>query len=538
MKLSPEQAAILERSIEGGHAVFAGPGSGKTALLIERVNKVGRERECLCLTFTRNAASEMRHRARTEAEFKTIDALAYRFWKEHDWRFGYTTKGWQILTNRGRLKLAQEIVAELVPKRYCPSTFLQEVAKRKRLADYPFILQVPIEDMYEFYLGKIDQELLDLMREFELRKRRNKLIEFEDLELLMLEALLDEEVVYQVEDLSVDEAHDLSKLQWRLIGAIRAENLFIVGSPEQSIYSFRQANPQFMMEFIESKNLEVHRLKANFRSAKLIVDLANRIFPVSVSFKSSKGRFVDLGHFESIKDEAKAVLDEAERWLAEGDVGILSRTNMQIVPIVVELMKRQMKYRTAKSIFDRMSVKLLRCWLHGDETSARFVADLTDLDLKAVVKTSMQARESGDAKIAISMIRKAFGLDSYLSMNFFDEESFDDEMWLLDMIENLAAGTSVEEFLDKLKAMQMLEDDEAPITISTIHGAKGLEWHSVFIVGLTEGILPHARGLLDEEKRLFYVAITRAKENLVISSANIRRCVKRSSFIDLLSGRS
>jgi len=536
MKLSDEQAKIIEVSREGKHAVFAGPGSGKTALLIARVKEISRDREALCITFTRNAAREMAERADAPAEFRTLDSLAYRFWRDNAWRYAIDTHGWRVLSNRERLHLAREVCRDLMPRKYSPSDLLKISSAYKRLDKFPFPPQYDLKELFEFEheLGLTDEELLSLFYEYERRKRERKLIEFEDFELFMKECLESGDAIFRAEDLSVDEAHDLSFLQWRLLDLIDAPHLFVVASPEQSIYGFRQARPDFLQEFVKRKSLRIHRLENNFRSARKIVSLANAVFDISRPMRETEGLVKYLGHFDSQLKEAESIM----QLIDARPTGILVRCNMQTIPFVVEALNRKRAYKTAQALFNRVSVRLLLDWLkvgvRDDADAHRELVELMELRPSAITKSAMDAVSLGDAKLAISYIRKTLGLDTHIAVNAYEDEDYEDEMWLLDVIETFAAGKSPSEFLNWVDEMESLRRDDANLWIGTIHSAKGLEWDVVFVAGVTEGILPHSRGDKEEELRLFYVAITRARDELYLSSCRIRRYTEPSRYLAFL----
>jgi len=537
MRLSDEQLRIIELTKAGGHAVFAGPGSGKTALLVERVKIVSKERVPLCLTFTRNAAREMAERANVpNAEFRTLDSLAYQFWKQNAWRYDLDTRGWEMMSERDKLNVAREVCKKLMPRKYSPSDLVRAIGRMKRLGGYPFVLHMDLDETLEFEreMGLYEDELLTLMHAYESFKHKHKMLEFEDLELFMCSVLEDGDVVFNAEDLSVDEAHDLSALQWRMLELIQTPNLFIVASPEQSIYGFRQAKPEYLGEFIKRKELKVHRLKANFRSARKIIHVANKIYPVSEPVREEEGRAEYLGHFDSQREEARAIMERIDA----RPTAILVRTNMQALPFIVEALNLRRRYKTARSIFERSSVKLLLDWLrvgaNQDLEALKRVVAAMELQPDATLKSAKQAVELTDAKLAIAFVRKSLGLDTHIAMHAAEDEDYEDEMWLLDYVEMFGAGKSVDEFLSWVEEMQALESDDAPLWIGTIHAAKGLEWDVVYVAGVTEGVLPHVHGDKDEELRLFYVAITRARDELYLSSCVIRRFTKPSRYLDIL----
>lgn len=540
VKLSDEQMTIIEQSVAGSHAVLACAGSGKTLVLIERLKRVADDRKSLCLAFTRNAAREMKMRTNAAADFRTIDSVAYQTVKEHGWKIGLDIKRWRVVTYPDKMSLAREVVRSVMPKNYSPSTFIKRMDTLKRLNQWYYNLTTGLDEcreMVEFCNWMSDDpEFVELAYEYERRRREDQLLDFEDMELVAYEMLYSEMACYAVDDLSIDESQDLSALQWDLISVISADHVFAVGSPEQSIYSFRQARPELFYGFIDRNEMTIHRLKKNFRSARTLIALSNRVFPISEPVKRERGHAYDLGHYMSMATEAKHVVDMMMRHL-DRTVGVLVRMNMQLLPVVKELMERKIKYATAKSIFDRVSMKLLMNWLRAsnDVESSRYVSGVMGIRPEVVSVNSSSAAQTGDAKIAISVIRKSYGVDTFLAMNLPETDDYDDEMWLLDQFEEMGAGKTVDEFLTEIEAMRNLEEDSAPVWVGTIHSAKGMEFDTVFVCGVTEGILPHAKGDQDEEKRLFYVAITRAKTNLYLSSSVIRRSTNRSEYYNLVS---
>ena len=528
--LDNDQRAVA-LATRGPVCVIAGAGTGKTRAITHRIAYAAAigtmdPQKVLALTFTSRAAGEMRTRLRSlgvpTVAARTVHAAALKqliyFWPTV---FGgrvpelMTAKAGFIGEAINRAGLSEELRAtsrELMRdiaseiewakvSQVAPEDFVDEISKRTQK---PRVSAEKLAKVYTAYESVKKQELA---------------IDFEDV-LLLTAAMLEEErtVRERVQDqyryFTIDEYQDISPVQQRLINAWLGsrQDICVVGDPAQTIYSFAGATPVFLNSFTQRfPEAEVIRLSTGYRSTPEITFAANSLLRHGAMGQelvalNDHGSKPSVDGYASEEAEIAGVLGEITTLLQSGtqaqEIAILARTNNQLNGVERAMNKAGLPYqvRNTERFFDRQDVRDF---------------------LKEVRRASVLPAEG------VSWIDEL----RTIAQPFLTGESIDGIAALLHLARELDAdsGFSPKTLRGYLREIEdRVQQNNPPtmpvITLATLHAAKGLEWERVFLIGASEGFLPLESGVtgqsdaeIDEERRLFYVGMTRAKIDLHIS---------------------
>ncbi len=574
-QLNPEQLKIVMEG-DGPVLVVAGPGSGKTRTLVFRVCRLLEQgadpRSVLLLTFTNKAAREMKSRASaligagaSLITAGTFHHFANTILKRH-WAAAGLRRNFTILDEED----SRALLRKAVLKRH-ESVKKGVVDSLMRALSLSKLRMIPIGEVLEapefFHLRRHSEDLAVLAEDYELAKKGMDLVDFDDLLLLAHRALQDPAVAAEYRSryrhILVDEFQDTDRLQSAIVDLLYSDgaDLMAVGDDSQSIYSFRGAEIRNILGFQEKYGARVFLLVRNYRSSETIVSLINSSIKRS-SMKIEKdlvsvsggGQQPILLCFPDRPSEAAVLAERLEAELGEGRrVGVLFRAAYLASELELELARKGIAYelRGGVRFFEQRHVKdlvsLLKVFQNpkdypslmrlltlfprigergvertfgarAPQSPSEVVAGLASLDrggscssLLASIYTS-----GGNAAAMMDSFYSGF-YRSYLEQNFDDHAERKADVDAL--VGAAARFESVEGFLDSFCL-----DGEAPaekdcaLVLSTIHQAKGLEWDSVFIIGMADGLLPLSRSEdLEEERRLFYVAASRARTRLIMS---------------------
>ena len=585
--------------------VVAGPGSGKTTVLTERLVyllKNGAEaKSCLLLSFTRASSKEMALRfakrgiAGDSPHFSTIHALCLSLLREvrgiereglvnlyekMDWLSAY-------FLEKG---IAREEVEELLLN-YC-----NQISYFKSITE---------EERMHFLREEKNEDFLPLFQYYEkMRKLRGKL-DFED---LLIEVLLELQKNTRIADswksrfsyILVDEFQDLSLIQYAILKALseKGASLFVVGDEDQSIYGFRGASPDILFRFAgDFPDCERIFLADNFRSKEEIVLLSKRLigknkkrFQKPLSGRRGRGGKAKYFLLETGVEEAVLLAEHVESLLREGcppeEIAVLCRSKMQITPLLPGFMERGIPIVVVEelsNVFQHFIGKDILAYLRlakNKESSQELVQILSKpyrglrrekilhkdsglSDLKRAAKTRKEREETEklekhlealsklNPKESVLFIRKEIGYEKYLE-DFAKKKNKDFTEWW----ESLEEITAMSEGYPDLDAFfrfvtefnrRALErrkpEEEKGIRFMTYHSAKGLEFDEVFLPDCIEGIIPDGRAKkpeeIEEERRSFYVALTRARKgiHIYVTKTRYSKKVFPSRFIpELLEG--
>jgi DNA helicase-2/ATP-dependent DNA helicase PcrA len=525
-----EEQRLAAESLVGPTCILAGAGTGKTRTITHRIaygiakgyyaaNRV------LALTYTNRAAGELRSRLRAlgaaGVQVKTFHAAALSQ-LEFFWPQFAGVPAPQVLDSKA--KLIGQAATELGLK--LDTAALRDFAAEIEWRKYSMLSIEQYADVVSKRprIGSLsaDQNLL-LQEQYEAVKIKSQRLDWEDVLILTLgmlraEPLALSHVHQQYRFFTVDEYQDISPLQHALLDAWMGDHtdLCVVGDPNQTIYSFTGATSDYLRNFDERyEGAKVLQLTHNYRSTKKIVAAANRVVADTSSIdpltsQGDSGDDVRVLQFASVADEAREVALNIRELLSAGtkpnEIAVLYRVNGQSEMFEAALAEQNIEYqlRGGERFFNRPEIARAMTALRAESNSASR-EDKSTFELVTDVCRSVgwTAREPEGAGA--------------------ERDRWESLSALIAMLAEMPGDPTLAQFsaeLDERKRSQH-EPIKAAVTLSTIHAAKGLEWSQVFIVGATEGYLPIGYATtpaeVAEEKRLFYVAVTRAKKKLSIS---------------------
>lgn len=527
--LDAEQRRAAE-ALLGPVCILAGAGTGKTRAITHRIaygiqQGVYSPGSLLALTFTAKAAGELRHRLRV---LKAPGAVVRTFHAEalaqlgHFWPDLVGGSAPRLLDNKGRFigEAAEAVKIKLGP------AAIRDVAGE---IEWRKTSELSIAGYAEAARGRALPRGLDadavaeIQRSYEELKDERRRIDFEDVLLLasgMLESepLARDRVRAQYRFFVVDEFQDVSPLQHRLLTLWLGDrrDLCVVGDANQTIYTFAGASSSYLLGFAaDHPGAEVVRLERNYRSAPQVLDLANRLMrgrPGALELRSAtpgRGTVAAPVAYDDDAAEAAGIADAVIAELKAGadpaQIAVLHRVNEQAAALEAAFAARGVVTRSLSGtpFFEIPAVRkfcsalAVQAQRFPDDPVRGFVAD--------TARAAGWTLERGDSKLARD---DWAGLDAIVR---FAESAPDD----------VTLARFAEELDDREQARSDLP--MRAVVLGTLHAAKGLEWESVHIAGLSDGLLPvvHARGAaaLEEERRLLYVGITRARRRLALSWA-------------------
>lgn len=602
--LHPNQIHAISHGT-GPMLVLAGPGSGKTTVIIQRIRRLTEKMgvspyRILVITFTKAAAEQMKTRyaalqGKTGVMFGTFHSIFFRILRQ---ACGYSLE--QVLSEDERRNTMQKLVTEARISVQDQEEYIQQFFSQYSL------MKNQLQDVSDFVPeGLPKDEFVALSKKFDGWKRRNEKIDFDDMLTECYEVLSQDEKTRKMwqdrfDYILVDEFQDVNRAQYACLQMLAApkNNLFVVGDDDQSIYGFRGASPSFMLDFPKDfPGTEKVFLDVNYRCSGRIIRLASQVIGTNMSRyeKNIKGDR-DLGERINVfvaKDsgeEAELTAQKIARLLEEGipieEIAVIFRTNIQGGAFARALFRRGIPYHLRDGGFH-----LYDHWIARDLAAYLFLAENRDSDaslLRIVNKPKryiskdllaeaeqmpygllrslhvcpslqkwqaehLESLEEDLRQIqkrkpyeALRYVRKVVGYDEYLSdYAAYRKASLSNMIEIADEITETAKGTeSGTEFVRKMEELsrQMKEQSKQKgnthgVILTTFHGAKGLEFGAVFLPSLAEGIIPYEKGrkgsALEEERRLFYVGLTRTKDRLFLSFTENRyeKPLKPSRFL-------
>ena len=608
--LNPQQAEAVINT-EGPMLIMAGAGSGKTKVLTCRVANLlqkGVRPYCiLAITFTNKAAAEMRERvnnmsgpAAKDVWLFTFHAFCARFLRmEIDKLPGYGGN-FAIYDTADSQNLIKQILKEmnLDDKRFQPSGILSRISNAKNALQDAAAFARQAGDFYE-------QKVADIYSRYEQKLQLNNALDFDDLLMLSIKLLQEnKEVREKYQDrfdyLLVDEYQDTNHAQYLLTKFLAAKhrNICVVGDADQSIYGWRGADIQNILDFEKDyPDAKVIKLEQNYRSTQIILDAANAVIenntgrkPKNLWTENKSG--ADIIYFQAVdeRDEARFVIEQLQNLQRTenkklGDMAILYRTNTQSRIFEEMLIKSGISYNMVGGLkfYERKEIKDIIAYLRvifnpADSLSLLRIINVPKRGIGDASLAKIQAYAAANNVSLFEAVSNAAAIDG-LSSRFVSK--LDDLAGIIFELMNLAGEAPVEDLIDRVLRdtgyLEELENERTPqaqsridnlhelisvaqefaaseeennlenflahvalvsdiddtelgedaITLMTLHSSKGLEFPVVFLVGMEEGLFPHARTLMDEteieeERRLCYVGITRAKEKLFLSSTKMR----------------
>ena len=536
--------------------VLAGAGSGKTKVLTYRAfyliqKKLADSSEIILLTFTNKAAEEMKTRAsRIELGFAgTFHTFGARMLR-HYGQLVNLPPNFVIYDTDDSEAVIKGVIKGLGldPKNNRPGMYLHLISRMKNELLAPTDLAETAKD--DFY-----KKVVSVWQEYEKVLRKAKAVDFDDLLIftvrLLSLAAMQERIREKYKYILVDEYQDTNKAQFLLtrLLAVHPTGLMVVGDAAQAIYSFRGADfRNLTLLEKEYPDLVTLRLPKNYRSTQTILDAAygvianNKNHPVlKLEAIKSFGEKIEMVEVVDEREEAAYVVSIAERLSAAGgSLAVLYRTNAQSRAIEEALIRRKIDYKLVGGIrfYDRAEIKDLLAYLRVIYNSEDLVSWQRVEGLGKRNKAKFEiwlASERGRLleKYPHELLSEIIDQTAYLAR--FNERDEDDAARVENIKELLAVASEQPDLTAFLTSVALIQSEEiaerkagkALVTMMTIHAAKGLEFDEVIIVGLEEGLLPHSRSLLEredleEERRLMYVAMTRARAKLHLTLTRSR----------------
>lgn len=560
-ELNEKQKEAIEHG-QGPLLIVAGAGSGKTKTLTSRlayliaVKKISPER-ILAITFTNKAAEEMKERVKTEIKKSglklekepfvgTFHSFGASILRKEGKFFGRNSV-FSIFDNDDSLSVIKKILKNLnIPSStYAPASLLKEFSRIKS----------ELLDGESFIGSKKSEAVWYLFQEYEKSLEKNNAFDFDDL----LEKVVrlfekNKEVLKKYQSkydyILVDEYQDTNTAQYRMIKILSAlhNNVNVVGDDQQAIYKFRFSDFRNFLNFEKDwPDAKIVLLEQNYRSTKNIIDsssslIANNLMqkPKKLWTENQEGSPIRVTEHDDEFSEADFIIQTALGYLKQGkNVGILFRTNAQSRALEQLFLEYEIDYNLfgALTFYERKEVKDLIAALRYVANPADEVS-LSRLEKNFYKRTYLTLKETLPSK---ESLKPSQIIDYFMKTTDYAaslQKTYPNYVERLENIQELAyfaeQFSELSQFLEKVSLASPLDGNVrkkrdkkhlSGANLMTVHLAKGLEFDAVFVAGVNEGLLPHQRSLfssddIEEERRLMYVAMTRAKNDLYLNFYN------------------
>jgi len=604
---------------EGPAMIIAGPGSGKTKVIASRIATLINKHNVdpsniLAMTFTNKAADEMRERCESLTKCENINIFTFHslsafLLRRYGLKIGID-QNFTIFDDGDQLRVIKKVFkdANKDPKKlpFKASTLLNEISNFKNK-------NIRYHEVSNLEENDYSELISDFYKRYEVELKNSNALDFDDLlvrtsDLLNNSSEIRDMLEERYKYLLVDEFQDTNKIQMDISIKLseKNKNIFVVGDPDQSIYSWRNAEPRNLLDFQKFfPGVEIIKLDQNYRSTKSIISVADELishnderFERELWTENIQGNQAVLVTAKNPKLEAEFVTREINYLIGNGyspeQIAVMYRVNSQSRSMEDLLKEWNISYRLigAVSFRERREIKDLLSYF------SILINPNDEISLSRIINTPRRAISDK----TFDLIRSAYGKQDKYSglLNFILSKPWNENIKLtpravkgleeftniisdlIGKIKKLNPEIMIQEILDKSKYLKYLEDDpdfdnrlrnieelrikareigfeiEDPffknmefvqrfslinndesinnsdsgvdsekVTLITLHQAKGLEYSVVFIIGFEQGLLPHARSLenlseMEEERRICYVGITRAKERLYLSNCSQR----------------
>ena len=568
--------------------VLAGPGSGKTSVIVERTAYMINEGDIspaniLVVTFSRAAAKEMKERflsftgqKYTPVTFGTFHGVFYGILKQ---AYGFTAAN--ILSDEEKSGILKELALNYGGDLAEEGDFAEEVAKEISVVKGN---KISLEHYYSSCCP--DEVFRQIYQGYREACQSRRKLDFDDMILYCYELFTQRKDILaawqkKFQYILVDEFQDINQLQYDIVRMLAQpqNNLFIVGDDDQSIYHFRGARPEIMLNFNRDyPEAETVTLNVNYRCSGQILASAMRVigenkkrFSKKLSTPNQAGDAVMIREFQNPREEYLTVVSELRERLENGekleDTAILLRTNQEAEGLVGALMERQVPFNMKEklpNLFHHWICRNLLAYMHfaaGEKNRKYFVefmnrpnryisrdalslspiVDFEELkefyknkdwmcDRITTLETHLRVLKGLAPYAAINFIRKGMGYEEYLHEYAEYRKIKPEELSeILDRLTESTRGMNsleeweayIEDYTTKLEEQaRRAEQEREGVLISTLHGVKGLEYDFVYILNVNEGSMPYRKAVLEpaieEERRLFYVGMTRARKKLAL----------------------
>ncbi len=569
--LNNQQKTAVEQ-IFGPSIILAGAGSGKTRVLIHKVMNLIKNQQILpssivMITFTNKAATEMKERI--QRALPGADPLGYvgtfhsfcaRILRIDGPSLGIE-RNYIIYDESDQLSLIKSVMKEENIDKFTPGYYLNRISSAKNAMIGP--------DRYiEIFSDYAVPETYKIHKSYQTALVKNHALDFDDLlikaiELLTFHPEIKKKYQNRYRFFLVDEFQDTNLVQYRLTKILgeKEKNITVVGDFSQSIYSWRGADITNLEKFEKDfQGTKIFHLETNYRSTQTILDFAysiitkNQTHPVlHLVTENGKGEEIVFMETDNEQDEVVFVANEIQELSKTHDlssIAVLYRTNVQSRVMEEALLHYGIPYVLVGGtrFYERKEIKDVLAYLRllvnpNESVSRERVQKLGKTRWTRFQEEYQNLQKHKETATTDELIEQLFRLTKYLELyNPNEEEDFS-------RLENIKELKSVAirfpdliEFLEQVALVESeyFEDEKKHgtkdgVRLMTLHQAKGLEFDCVFIIGVEEGILPHSRSTddhfqLEEERRLFYVGITRARGRLYITNARKRFIFGRRNY--------
>lgn len=568
-----QQKAVL--ATDGPIIILAGAGSGKTRVLTYKVlyliNKGISPSDILCITFTNKAANEMKERIMktlspmtyslcpTVATFHSLCAKILRIDGEY---IGFSSK-FAIYDTQDQLEAIKEAMNRLSVsvKDFKPSSVHTTISQAKNEL-------IDAKEYFSCARGYFQETVAKIYSIYQSILKEANALDFDDLILQTIRLFNEQKEVlkkYQnrFQYLLIDEYQDTNRAQYTLTRLLSAKykNICVVGDFSQSIYSWRGADYRNLMKFKDDyKGTKTFSLERNYRSTQRILDCASAIVGKNMSHpvlklwtKNPQGEEIEIYEAANEQDEAEFIIRKIIEMNIKNlhEVAVLYRTNAQSRVLEEVLLHHSVPYLLIGGIrfYERKEIKDVLSYLRlisnpkdmisykrAEKIGKGRLQKFLDYQQTVILGTQSKAWRTPESIKTIDLLDAVLRATGYLDL--YDEKIEEDRGRLENIKELRSVAISFPDLTNFLENVSLVEQEyfsepqvngekKNCLTLMTFHAAKGLEFPAVFMIGLEEGLFPHSRSLmkkaeLEEERRLCYVGMTRAKDKLFLTYARRR----------------
>lgn len=573
MKFTSKQLQAAKH-LDGPLLVLAIPGSGKTTMLLERIKFLSEHidsSKILNLTFSRIQANDMKKRFDSkDSNFMTIHAFCYLIIRNYLKKYNRQVNLIEDEKIYNKYNLVGEIYKNINKKKMSKedlNLFFQKISFMKNsLLDISYLENVEISNADRIYL------------EYEKIKKQKHLLDFDDMQVYALELLNDESLLRSIKNkykyFQLDEGQDTSLLQFKILEKIvyPENNLLVVADDDQSIYSFRASDPTYLLNFTKIyKDAKIMTLDTNYRSGKEIIKLA------STFIKQNKNRYkkdfkvnrknpsqIKIKSFKNFSKEYAYILENIDK---NENTGILFRNNISAISLISYLLENNIDFSINSKIMDFFESKIfldminiinfsndfndveifseiyykISSYLSKDDIEKLIYkpvnenifdffenSDIEDFKKDALfnIEKKLNHLRKLDIDKKISFIYQSLSYKDYIDMlsRKYKEETVNKDIYIESLKYFTKSCENLDQVYEKIKIIEKKSKSlsENNLKLSTIHSSKGLEYDTVFVIDLIKNEFPiildkeNYFERLEEERRIFYVGLTRARDSLYI----------------------
>lgn len=579
MKFTSKQLQAAKH-LDGPLLVLAIPGSGKTTMLLERIKFLSKHidsSKILNLTFSRIQANDMKKRFDSkDSNFMTIHAFCYLIIRNYLKKYNRQVNLIEDEKIYNKYNLVGEIYKNINKKKMSKedlNLFFQKVSFMKNsLLDISYLKKVEISNAEKIYL------------EYEKIKKQKHLLDFDDMQVYALKLLEDKKLLKSIKNkykyFQLDEGQDTSLLQFKILEkiVIPENNLLVVADDDQSIYSFRASNPTYLLNFINIyKDAKIMTLDTNYRSGEEIIKLAKNFIGQNKNrykkdFKVNRKNpsQIKIKSFKNFSKEYAYILENIDK---NENTGILFRNNISAISLISYLLENNIDFSITSKIMDFFESKIfldminiinfsndfndverfseiyykISSYLSKDDIEKLIYkpvnenifdffenSDIEDFKKDALfnIEKKLNHLRKLDINKKISFIYQSLSYKDYIDIlsRKYKEETVNKDIYIESLKYFTKSCENLDQVYEKIKIIEkkFKSLSENNLKLSTIHSSKGLEYDTVFVIDLIKNEFPiildeeNHFERLEEERRIFYVAITRAKNNLHLLSLKNR----------------